>query len=142
MIVRVEDHYLALLLQLFYKPSHFCLQYVLDVCKVKASAAYVSGGTGLTRTPVIGTQDYDTRPDEYPLTKPMPKTIAPYLVGDVLRVLKESRCIIGLVGDVLSLLKESSCIIGKYWSSSAQRVSAFLTFYQPFLVINLLFSIQ
>ena len=126
MIVRVEDHYLALLLQLFYKSSPICLQYVLDVCKVKASAAYVSGGTGLTRTPVIGTQDYDTRPDEYPLTKPMPKTIAPYLVRDVLSLLKESPYI----------------IIVKYYSSSDQMISAFLTFYQPFLVINLFYSIQ
>ncbi|GFS24784.1 indole-3-acetaldehyde oxidase, partial [Elysia marginata] len=66
----------SLALCLFYK-------YVLDVCKVKASAAFVSGGAGLTRTPVVGTQDYGTKPEEYPLTKPMPKTIAPYLTSGV-----------------------------------------------------------
>ncbi|KAK3730646.1 hypothetical protein RRG08_060314 [Elysia crispata] len=66
----------SLALSLFYK-------YVLDVCKVRASAAYVSGGTGLTRTPIVGTQDYGTKPEEYPLTQPMPKTIAPYLTSGV-----------------------------------------------------------
>ncbi|GFO29431.1 indole-3-acetaldehyde oxidase-like [Plakobranchus ocellatus] len=64
----------ALALSLFYK-------YVLDVCKVKASPAYVSGGLGLTRTPVVGTQDYGTKPEEFPVSKPMPKLSANYLTS-------------------------------------------------------------
>ncbi|GFO29434.1 xanthine dehydrogenase [Plakobranchus ocellatus] len=56
-------------------------QYVLDVCKEKASPEYVSGGVGLTRTPVVGTQDYGTKPEEFPVSKPMPKLTAKYLTS-------------------------------------------------------------
>ncbi|CAL1541535.1 unnamed protein product [Lymnaea stagnalis] len=61
-------------LGLFYK-------FVLNVCQSKADPRYVSGGTGLTRTPIVGTQDYGTDPSEYPVSQAIPKITAEYLTS-------------------------------------------------------------
>ncbi|XP_067656036.1 uncharacterized protein [Haliotis asinina] len=58
-----------LAISLFYK-------YVLGMCGEKAAARFQSGGTNLIRPVSSGTQTYDTRKDEYPLTKPMVKADA------------------------------------------------------------------
>ena len=42
----------------------------------------MSGATGLMRTPIVGTQDYGTKPSMWPVTKPMPKRDGQYLVRD------------------------------------------------------------
>ncbi|XP_071116536.1 uncharacterized protein [Haliotis cracherodii] len=55
-----------LAVSLFYK-------YVLGVCGEKAAKRFQSGGTNLIRPVSSGTQTYDSRKDEYPLTKPMTK---------------------------------------------------------------------
>ncbi|XP_059138916.1 uncharacterized protein LOC131927201 [Physella acuta] len=62
----------SLALGMFYK-------FVLAVCQSKVSPRYTSGATGLTRTPIEGTQDYGTDPSEYPVSQPIPKVTAPYL---------------------------------------------------------------
>ncbi|XP_071104762.1 uncharacterized protein [Haliotis cracherodii] len=59
-----------LAVSLFYK----C---VLGMCGEKAAARFQSGGTNLMRPVSSGTQTYDSRKDEYPLTQPMTKVDAP-----------------------------------------------------------------
>ncbi|XP_067654508.1 uncharacterized protein [Haliotis asinina] len=59
----------SLAMSLFYK----C---VLGMCGEKAAARFQSGGTNLIRPVSSGTQTYDSRKDEYPLTEPMTKADA------------------------------------------------------------------
>ncbi|XP_067656037.1 uncharacterized protein [Haliotis asinina] len=59
----------SLAISLFYK----C---VLGMCGEKAAARFQSGGTNLIRPVSSGTQTYDSRKDEYPLTEPMIKADA------------------------------------------------------------------
>ncbi|XP_046360648.2 indole-3-acetaldehyde oxidase-like isoform X2 [Haliotis rufescens] len=58
-----------LAVSLFYK----C---VLGMCGEKAAARFRSGGNNLIRPVSSGTQTYDSRKDEYPLTEPMTKVDA------------------------------------------------------------------
>ncbi|XP_048242207.1 xanthine dehydrogenase-like [Haliotis rufescens] len=55
-----------------------CLFYkcVLGMCSEKAATRFQSGGTNLMRPVSSGTQTYDSRKDEYPLTQPMTKADA------------------------------------------------------------------
>ncbi|XP_046360646.2 indole-3-acetaldehyde oxidase-like [Haliotis rufescens] len=55
-----------------------CLFYkcVLGMCGEKAGSRFQSGGTNLMRPVSSGTQTYDSRKDEYPLTQPMTKADA------------------------------------------------------------------
>ncbi|XP_046360643.2 xanthine dehydrogenase-like [Haliotis rufescens] len=55
-----------------------CLFYkcVLGMCGRKAASRFQSGGTNLMRPVSSGTQTYDSRKDEYPLTQPMTKADA------------------------------------------------------------------
>ncbi|KAH9518829.1 hypothetical protein Btru_006359 [Bulinus truncatus] len=72
----------SLALGLFYK-------FVLGVCDAKVNPRFVSGGTLLQRTPIVGTQDYGTDPSEYPVSKPMPKITAPYLTSGTVQFLDD-----------------------------------------------------
>ncbi|XP_059138915.1 uncharacterized protein LOC131927200 [Physella acuta] len=64
----------SLAVGMFYK-------FVLSICSNKVSPRYTSGATGLTRTPIVGTQDYGTDPSEYPVTQALPKVTAQYLTS-------------------------------------------------------------
>ncbi|GFS24807.1 indole-3-acetaldehyde oxidase-like, partial [Elysia marginata] len=67
----------------------FFYKYILDVCKIRVSPEFLSGATGLLRTPIVGTQDFGTNPEMWPVSKPMPKRDAQYLTTGTTRYLDD-----------------------------------------------------
>ncbi|XP_067656034.1 uncharacterized protein [Haliotis asinina] len=72
-----------LAISLFYK-------YVLGMCGEKAAARFQSGGTNLIRPVSSGTQTYDSRKDEYPLTEPMTKVDATLQTSGMIKYVNDT----------------------------------------------------
>ena len=53
---------------------------MLGACKTKASALYASGGLDMDRALITGKREFDSNPAEFPVSKPMMKVTADYLV--------------------------------------------------------------
>ncbi|XP_046559775.1 indole-3-acetaldehyde oxidase-like [Haliotis rubra] len=97
-----------LAISLFYK-------YVLGMCGEKAAARFQSGGTNLIRPVSSGTQTYDTRKDEYPLTKPIVKADADLqtsgrvqYVGDIPGIMFQNSGRVQYVGDIPGVMFQTS----------------------------------
>ncbi|CAG5117383.1 unnamed protein product [Candidula unifasciata] len=113
----------SLAISLFYK-------FVLDVCQSKADARYASGGQGLVRTPMVGTQDYDTDQTKWPLTEPMKKITAPYLATGVVQYLDDLPLAPGELCASVVISTEGSATIDTVDASAALAVPGVVAFIQ------------
>ena len=59
---------------------YLLFQFVLQTCKTSVNARYLSGGPDLSRSLITGKREFDSDPSEFPVSKPMMKLTADYLV--------------------------------------------------------------
>ncbi|BFZ15561.1 hypothetical protein BsWGS_18600 [Bradybaena similaris] len=113
----------SLAISLFYK-------FALDVCQSKADARYVSGGQGLARTPIVGTQDYGTDASKWPVTQPVTKITAPYLTSGVVKFLDDLPPVPGELSAAVVISTQGNATIDKIDASIALSLPGVVAFIQ------------
>ncbi|XP_005106600.1 xanthine dehydrogenase 1 isoform X2 [Aplysia californica] len=111
----------SLALSMFYK-------FVLGACKTKVSPRYTSGGSSLERSLIVGKQDFDSDPTEFPVSKPMMKLTADYLTTGEVKFLDDLPSAPGQLSAAVVISQVAKAKIDKIDPSAALKLPGVVDF--------------